>query len=111
MSSKPLSFSVLPWSVRKFDNECIIFSACGDIVATCNRVEDALLIVALANEYDARLTREDNESQLEPEPAWWRIWIRTRELFVEFIPFIVLLVVSLTLLLVLLSFGVRYAIH
>ena len=110
MSSKPLRFSVLPWNIRTFCGKYIIESF-GEIVATCNRVEDALLIVALANEYDGRLAREDDALQCEPEPAWRRIWIRTRELFIDFIPFIVLLIVSLTLLLVLLSLGVRYGLH
>ena len=109
MSSKPLRFSVLPWNIRTFCGKYIIESF-GEIVAMCNRVEDALLIVALANEYNKKL-RDDDNFQVEPEPAWRRVWIRTRELFVEFFPFFVILVVSVTLLLVLLSFGVRYAIH
>lgn len=111
MSSKPRCFSILPWQTRKYGDEYLIETIFGEFVATCNRVEDALLIVALANEYNARLTREDDESQIEPQPAWRRGWIRTRELFVEFMPFIVLFLVSLALPLVLLFLGVRYGIH
>lgn len=97
MSSKPLSFSVLPWSVRKFDDECIIFSACGDIVARCDRIENALLIVALANEYDARLTREDEELQIRPEPAWRRVWIDLRDILAVLWPFVLLIAILTTL--------------
>ena len=109
MSSKPLRFSALPWHIREFCGKYFIESF-GEPVATCNHIEDALLIVALANEYNKKLCDDDN-FQVKPEPAWRRVWIRTRELFVEFFPFFVLIVVSITLLLVLLSLGVRYAIH
>lgn len=93
MSSKPLRFSVLPWSVRKFDDECIIFSDCGDIVARCDRIENAMLIVALANEYDARLTREDDESKIRPEPAWRRGLIDLRDTLAVLWPFVLLIAI------------------
>lgn len=95
MSSKPLRFSVLPWSVRKFDDECIIFSACGDIVTRCDRIENALLIVALANEYNARLS-DDDDFKIKPEPAWRRVLIDSRDILAEFWP-VVLLIVILTI--------------
>lgn len=95
MSSKPIPrpFFVLPWSVRKCADECVILSALGDIVARCYRIEDAMLIVALANEYDARLTREDDELQIRPEPAWRRVLIDLRDILAVLWPFVLLIAI------------------
>ena len=90
--SKPLRFSVLPWSVRKFDDECIIFSDCGDIVARCDRIENALLIVALANEYNARLS-DDEDFKIKPEPAWRRVLIDLRDILAVLWPFVLLIAI------------------
>lgn len=95
MSSKPLRFSVLPWHTRKYGDEYLIETSDGELVATCNRVENALLIVSLANEYDARLSDDDN-FKIKPEPAWRRVLIDLRDFLAEFWP-VVLLIVILTI--------------
>lgn len=90
MSSKPLRFSVLPWHARKYGDKYLIDTSDGDLVATCNRLENALLIVALANEYDKRLSDED-DFKIKPEPAWRRVLIDLRDILAVLWPFVLLI--------------------
>lgn len=95
MSSKPLRFSVLPWRARAYGDEYLIETSDGELVATCNRIEDALLIVALANEYNARLC-DDEDFKIKPEPAWRRVLIDLRDILAVIWPVVLLLAILTT---------------
>ena len=107
MSSKPLRFSVLPWHTRKYGDVYLIETSDGDLVATCNRLENALLIVSLANEYNKRLC-DDEDFKIKPEPAWRRVLIDLRDILAVLWLFVLLIAI---LTIVAFIGGGRYGIH